>query len=169
MSNNIPAGFQIQFSSWENDGDNYKTQIVNGLGEEDVKFYLTIANRFTSRNDWHQKGFGNDGISYQDAVNVVKEALEKHPNISQNIRDKWWENDEVLVKEYDVDLSNEEEVVDLRGGWILDMITDEILGSPSESYWDWHNGHFMRVYDGCKIFYFSQDVKDETDRFKEFV
>lgn len=49
---NIPAGYQLHVESWENDGDNYKTQIMNGLTLADVNFLLDVGKPFTRRGRW---------------------------------------------------------------------------------------------------------------------
>ncbi len=42
----IPKGFQITVSSWENDADNYKKAVKNGLGLEELKFFYELASLF---------------------------------------------------------------------------------------------------------------------------
>ena len=39
----IPAGYQLSVVSWENDGDHYNTEVMNGLSEEEVKFLVEIC------------------------------------------------------------------------------------------------------------------------------
>lgn len=152
----IPVGYQLHISSWENDGDSRKTKIIEGLTEEDVKFYLDIAKNFTSRNNhWDKKDYptyGNGGIKNEDLARIVKEALIAHPNISQPVRDEWTPEPEAIE-------------VDDGADWYFEALTEFILGYPDyEGYWDQVN--FCRVFDSFKVFYIPAQAEEVTDKFK---
>lgn len=40
----IKAGYKIEVTSWENDGDNYLTKSKEGLTKEQTQFYIDICN-----------------------------------------------------------------------------------------------------------------------------
>ena len=40
----IPAGYRVEVTSWENDGDNYNTKSISGIKSESaVKFIVEIC------------------------------------------------------------------------------------------------------------------------------
>src|SRR3974390_400726 len=80
---NIPAGYQIHFRTWENDGDNYKTQIISGLTVEDAHFYVSLAKNF------ERNSHGNELVPTKDLVAMINTAFEKHPKISSSLREKF--------------------------------------------------------------------------------
>lgn len=53
----IPAGYRVTITSWENDGDNYNTKILEGLTVQQAKFYVDFAKLFT-KSGW-EGGIGN--------------------------------------------------------------------------------------------------------------
>lgn len=59
MATKIPAGYQIQITSWENDADHYNTVIKSGLTKDTAKFLLRFAELFKSANNHRDPGFGN--------------------------------------------------------------------------------------------------------------
>lgn len=136
----IPAGYQLQSTTWENDGDNYKTQILSGLRVEDVWFYLELAKPFS-----RQGKFGNENIEAADLIPIVQRALAKHPDISTVVRENWLPDPEVeSADEYFDDL--------------MDNLREDLLGGPDESY----DSNFCRVFEGFKVFYFPVDIKEVT-------
>lgn len=46
----IPAGYRVTISSWENDADNYKDVIIEGLSKERVEFVIKLCKLFRSKN-----------------------------------------------------------------------------------------------------------------------
>lgn len=60
----IPKGYQIHVTTWENDGDNYKTKIISGLTGAKVKMLYQLAKFFesgTNNNATGPDGRGNYG------------------------------------------------------------------------------------------------------------
>ena len=82
MGKNIPAGYQLHITTWENDGDNYKTKIISGLGEFDLKFYIDWINQFKGAR-------GNDYVEDEELSSILSEMLDKHPYMSETLRTKW--------------------------------------------------------------------------------
>ena len=58
----ILEGYQVEIISSENDGDNYRTAIMDGLSEKEAKLYVRFAEKFKSTNGCKSRGgagFGN--------------------------------------------------------------------------------------------------------------
>ena len=112
----IPAGYQLHINSWENDADARKTEILSGLIEADVRFYLDIASQFRSRNG-KPKGLGNGSVNLETLVKIFQTALKAHPKISES-----------LQKKYTVKIEGDDE--DEVGGERACELICELLGSP---------------------------------------
>ena len=83
-----PAGYQIRVETWENDGDDYETNIISGLTYDDVKFYKELVMCFTSCNNPRTGGgMGNEDQSKQTLSELLNEVLEDHPKISDALRE----------------------------------------------------------------------------------
>lgn len=146
---NIKPGYRISFLTWENDADHYKTQIIDGLSEEDVLFYQELASHFNSKHDYENPGYGNDeDVSDETLQELVKEILDNHPMISLDVRTRW------------------ENTFDERGD-IRDQLQTDILGSPVEYSWK-----FMRVVEEVKIYFvekpilIQEKIENVTHKFK---
>lgn len=82
--------YQLEFTTWENDGDDYATigKILTTV--EDVNFYRTLADKFISCHSYGKAGgFGNEEVSEETLQEVVQEHMEDHPNISEKIHQEW--------------------------------------------------------------------------------
>lgn len=146
MSEQIPAGYQLHITTWENDGDSYKTKILNGLKKEDVDFYLSIVKNFTSKNDHRRRGYGNGSINEKDLENIISNALATSPHLSKDIRDVW---DAIP------------ENPDYKSDWNYESLT-ELLGTP-EQYDDLY---FCRVFESFKVYYIPTHINEVTSEFK---
>lgn len=80
-SNDIPAGFQLQVTSWENDADCYNTVTYSGLTREDCAFLIDVAKLFQSRNRV-TGGFGNQSPDEFEVDAAIDKIIAKHPGIS---------------------------------------------------------------------------------------
>jgi hypothetical protein len=96
----IPAGYRVTIESWENDADNYKTKVVEGLNESSVKFIIDFVKLFYSKNNYHgPKGFGNiydpsekECKAFEEAYNnVVNSHIEK--DTEEKIRQYFWDDE----------------------------------------------------------------------------
>ena len=79
----IPAGYRVTITSWENDADNYKDTIHEGLTKERVEYILELCKMFKSGSNNGGKTFGNmnesDGAAqFAKAEQAVRAVLEKH-------------------------------------------------------------------------------------------
>ena len=155
----IPKGYQLQVSTWENDLDNYHTQILSGLTKENVLFYIELANKF-SRDDTKKNGYGNSYVGTKTLIDIVKELIDKHPNITKDLMDDWVEVYEDARKNL---FSEDEENFRYGAAWIHELLTDTILGYPSECYCDVPN--FCKVVDKIAVFYIPEDAQDVTNQF----
>ena len=76
----IKPGFLLRITSWENDGDNYKTVSLDGLTLELVRFYVEFCKLFRSVNS--SPGlFGNKEIDRDDQLQDVVHQLALKYNI----------------------------------------------------------------------------------------
>jgi hypothetical protein len=82
--NTIKAGIKLEITSWENDMDNLNTISVNGLTEDEAKFYIEFASLFKScdsRDD--KKNFGNTSDLTEEQgkilLSLVDDIVKKYP------------------------------------------------------------------------------------------
>lgn len=71
----VKPGFAMGVTTWENDGDNYKTEYIYGLTEQQMVALLCVFEMFGSKNNHQGPGFGN--ISSDDDFQrlEINEAL----------------------------------------------------------------------------------------------
>jgi len=138
IKGDIPAGYQIHITSWENDGDHYATQILSGLSEEDVCFYAELLPLFVSQS---RGGFSNrDNVLMESVIEAIEKVLANHPKISNKLRKQFIDSSPT---EHDV---------------IVETMR-ELLGY-SEYY-------TFRVFSDMKVFYYQTPVKEVTAQFKK--
>lgn len=132
MEESIPAGYQIQITSWENDADNYNTKILSGLTKEDAKFYIEFAKLF--KTPYHDEGgLAANASDYEDVkwpelIEAYKAVCDKYlPSNGAN-----W-GDERTIKN------------------AISTYACQLLGS-SEHYQ-------FRVYDGYVAYLFTTEIK----------
>ena len=96
----IPSGYRITIESWENDADNYKTKIMEGLQKPSVEFLVDFAKLFYSKNNWNgPKGHGNMYEPKAAALNNFREdyirVINKHitKDTEQNLLQYFWDED----------------------------------------------------------------------------
>lgn len=80
-ANDIPVGFQLHITSWENDADCYNTVIVSGLTREDCAFLIAVAKLFESGNR-RKGGFGNKSPDADEVDAAIDLVRADHPGIS---------------------------------------------------------------------------------------
>lgn len=125
----INKGYTISVTSWENDGDNYRTESQTFDSKEEVaKMYKICAELFISCNN-RKGGIGNTNEGDEEEANkTILEWLEKNPT--------FFDNQEDADKE----------------GLINDImeINYKLMGS-SEYY-------YSRVFESASIIYSPEDV-----------
>lgn len=151
----IPAGYQIHIRSWENDADHYKTTITSGLNNNEVRFFIEIANQFNSQNEWREgktPGFGNDTMNVIDMYQVLDSAFAKHgAGLTEHLQTKIRN----ILDEYNEE--DDEAFAESAYEWL----TTNILGFTVD-YIDYD--FFVRVVDDIKVFYIS-GAADVTSEF----
>ena len=110
--NDIPVGYQLHVTSWENDGDNFDTKILSGLTAEDVAVYVDLLSLLVSAS---AGGFANrNNIDIERVALAVREKLAAHPKLSDGIRKDFLECDMDSVRDPMGDLLGYSEYVDFR-------------------------------------------------------
>lgn len=140
----ISAGYRVTISSWENDADNYKDTIHEGLTKERVEYILELCKLFKSGSNNGGKTFGNMSESamsgrYERAQQAVRVVLEKHRAVLNHC-----ELANLEAEEDDTEVCE---------------IVNEFIGS-SEFY-------MFRVYDTAKVELIPHQItmEDVTDDF----
>lgn len=133
---NIKQGHQLHITSWENDGDNYKTKTVDGLTKDEVKYLISIAKLFYPENGRNSNGFGNSDIS-DKTYEKIWESYKRIP-VPEDVSDDWKFN-------------NIDEM--------MEVFADELIGI-------WNEGSVFRVYDSFKVYYIPNEITDVTQEFK---
>lgn len=148
----IPAGYQIHFSTWENDMDSFATEIWSGITQkEDVHFLVDLANRFQSKHTPKKRGVGNSSVSCEDLVELVTKCLDRHPLISSDMR-------ALFMTEVDPD---DEETTAER--W-YDLLCDRMLGYPENEHYA-SEENFCRVMDNIKVYWIPNPIEEVTESF----
>lgn len=145
----IPAGYRLSVTSWENDGDAYHIEIIEGLTKERVDYALELCNLFQSRS-YNTDCFGNmyqpnmkERLAAEDAIRAV---LEKH---------------RAVLTTYELEqLAIESDLINQYGGPEFNQIVGEFLSS-SEDY-------LYRAYHDAKVEFvpsaiIMEDVTGEFD------
>lgn len=162
MSEPIPAGYQLHVTSWENDADDYGTEIISGLTEVDVRFLLSIAKQFTSKHSLADSGLGlgNQGNSSLVLARLIEKALTDHPDISDDLRSVWIL--EGVPEDLDDEDLDEDEFGDL-GKDAAEMISTLLGSTTNDCYMSEPN--FCRVFSSFEVFWFETSVPDVTSKF----
>lgn len=107
----IPAGYELRFTSWENDGDHYQTKTLRGLGFAEAAFLVDLASRFG--DDWSEEPteFGNCEIGSERLRALVESVLLRHPDLPPERRALW------------------------SGDDLYSRLCEKILGYPAEYDW----------------------------------
>jgi hypothetical protein len=140
----IPAGYRVVVTSWENDADNYKTEMVEGLSRDDVSLLVDVIQLFYSKNN-PPKGrvcYGNlcepDDEIIEQCMSAIEAVLAQHPKSSTSPLSDYFKNAEGVM-EYLCDLGL----------------------SGSEFFW-------TRVLESFEVYYFPEAmyIQVVTDEFK---
>jgi hypothetical protein len=148
----IKAGYRLTVTTWENDGDNYNTEIKEGLEKAEVYFLTDILKLF-DRSSWNgPSDFGNMYEPSDDEIYRLAVAIRS-----------------VAVKH--------EEWVKANAEWLLDEIPEDEDGRPEymDGAYDFlydlgiGSGEFYtRVCESFKVEYTPNDIQlqDVTAEFK---
>lgn len=126
----IPKGYRITVTTWENDGDNYKTKSVEGYTLEEAKFLIDFSKLFASKNCHNGIGIGNiyDDMDADLACEQVAEVVAKHPvtTTSEKFVDYFSSEDGWHEFGYDLGLTGEEFYTRVLDGYKVEHIPEEI-------------------------------------------
>jgi hypothetical protein len=134
----IPPGYQLHITSWENDADNYKTEILSGLTKEDVQFYIHFLSHFEMN-----KPYENGDIDvYPDAEKIaITSAYEKcrptSPQLLEEVENslEYWKTSDDSCE------------------WV-----DDTIGI-------WCEGERYRVFDSCEVYLVHTPIPNVTGEF----
>ena len=137
----IPAGYRVTITSWENDADNYKTTIHEGLTKPRVEYMIELCKLFVSQNR-DKNAFGNmyDPSEHEvsKAVNAVRALMRKHQAVLTE--------DELQI--LDGTAGDED---DIRYN-VQEMVSE---------YLDTGEDYAFRVFDGAKVELIPHEIKME--------
>lgn len=140
--NTIPKGYQLHVTSWENDGDNYKTEVLSGIQDlNDVKFLVQVAQDLASRP------YGNSYVPDEKIDFIIRNNMELH-SISDGMRKKLSFGEDYTFEDR-VDMYYEGIIVDLLG-YPVDYDSMESGGSDI--------ARFCRMYESHKLYYIPEDI-----------
>jgi hypothetical protein len=98
--NTIPAGYRLTVHSWENDGDNGKTEVLSGLSREKTQYYVDLCKLLRV----YTKGKRDFGNLYDPSEskltafsNAVKLIVDNHPAAKQEFDEYTEESNGVNV------------------------------------------------------------------------
>lgn len=80
--------YEMKFTTWENDDDDYNTITHFLTTQKDVNFYKELANKFVSCNSRDQ-GMGNEDCNGEDIDYLIEDMFENHPDISPEMKNEW--------------------------------------------------------------------------------
>lgn len=156
LGTTIPQGYVIDVTTWENDGDNYKTKTLFGVEEHEILQFQYLLKKFKSRysSTKIERYCGNCLFSEQSLF--IYEYL-----VEGLFSDQLYPEFIKKVFRIEVDLGNkseedEERVFDLffvNGNKVLEGLIN-ILGNASE-YYDYD---FLRVVESVKYSYIEEEI-----------
>lgn len=135
----IKAGYRVTSVSWENDADNYRTIIKEGLKEEEAKLLGEVGTLMKTRKSGLENNYKPDKDDLDKGHKFYLPVFEKYSH---------------LFGEHDMSLYRQ----DCYG--IMEYIVDNITGYSTENY-------ALRVLESMKFEYFPEDVVIEnvTEKF----
>jgi len=156
LSSIRPSGYELQVTTWENDGDNSQTRTMGGLTKEDVQFYIELAKHFDHTASTDSLGLGNDDVTPDVLVPLIDGLLVKHTNISPKVR-AFWELD-----------PEDKEVAGITGDCLSDYRFDLYIDNLSYTILGRSRDGFCRVFDNFKVMFIPAEVviTDVTAEFK---
>lgn len=139
----IPKGYVLEIETWENDGDNYKTQTVFGVEEQEIQQYKYILELFHGSRCNNRNKCGNsewDVVKYLVIARI--ESGVKSGQLTYEFLDK------VLgIQDLEALLNDDEEE------YYLNEALTELLGVACE-----YDGDFMRVISYVKLYIIEEDI-----------
>ena len=107
----VPAGYRLTIVSWENDGDNYNTKVVEGLSRERCQYLVDLCKMLHfsigSRNDYNNLYEPSDE-EIEKLTDAMVDIVAKHPVSPKDLPDPMNREDVrdyVIEDLYDLGLS----------------------------------------------------------------
>jgi len=136
MPMNIKPGYLLKVTTWENDGDNYNTVDIDGLTEEQVRFYIHVCKKFSIDVD---ASFGNEDVEIETLHNGMIEHIAAYKGV---VPTKWkFENDD-----------------DVDNYFFCDLLGDIGISSTEYGFW--------RVFESADVFLVPTAIQNVTSQFK---
>ena len=141
----IPKGYVIEIETWENDGDNYKTQTIFGVEEQEIQQYKYILELFQGSHCNNRNKCGNS------EWDVVKDLVIAHieSGVKSGQLTPEFINKTLCIK-------NLENLVDDDNGQEFELMCSlqELLGDPVE-----YDSDFMRVVSWVKLYIIEEEIQ----------
>lgn len=146
----IKAGYRLEIGSWENDADNCRTEVLDGLTEEQVRELLKLFKLFSKSH--RQGGVGN---MYEPSDKELDKYCEKLLDVYSS-NPEFWNNYLSLSPEEVQGLAE-------NGALFAEIVSDGliwIVGLAGSEF-------FTRMLDSYKVVYTPVDItlEDVTSKF----
>ena len=141
----ISKGYVIEIETWENDGDNYKTQTIFGVEEQEIQQYKYILELFQGSHCNNRNKCGNS------EWNVVKDLVITH--IESGAKSGQL-TPEFISKTLCIE--NLENLVEGDNDQEFELLCSlqELLGEPVEC-----DSDFMRVVSWVKLYIIKEEIQ----------
>lgn len=136
MYQDIPPGLRLQVTTWENDGDNYNTESMDGLSKDEVRFIIHVCKLFKCGD------LGNEELHGEQFALKMQVHL---TNFDGEIPEDWLPEDE--------DIDEAEALSD----FYHDRLGDLGIHSTEYGYW--------RVFESAEVFEIPTTIKNVTKQF----
>lgn len=144
----IKAGYRLEVLSWENDGDNYNTKVLDGLSIRQVQFFTKLCKMLKSKNSrGDTANFGNMYAPSDEEVAAYIAAVRPLARAYVDV---------INCEGYtETDIEDDEDL----GDRLYDF-TSDLIGN-SEYY-------YHRVVESFSVQYVPEDIElqDVTNQFK---
>lgn len=156
LGSTIPKGYVIDVTTWENDGDNYKTKTLFSVEEHELQQFKYLLKKFKSRHSSTKAERYCGNTPFSDCSLLIYEYL-----VEGLFSDQLYPEFIKKVFDIEVDLGNKSEedesrVFDLffvKGDEVSKGLID-ILGHASE-YYDYD---FLRVVERVEFAYIEKEI-----------
>lgn len=137
MYQDIVPGYRVQVTTWENDGDNYNTEAMDGLDENEVRFVLHVCKLFGSS---FPNSLGNEDLHGEAFVLALQVHL---TNFDGTIPSDW------------VPAGDEEEYLE---DFYCDLLGNLGINGTEYGYW--------RVFEDAQVYLVPQPILNVTKKFQ---
>lgn len=156
LGSTIPKGYVIDVTTWENDGDNYKTKTLFGVEEHELQQFKYLLKKFKRRHSSTKAERYCGNTLFSDCSLLIYEYL-----VEGLFSDQLYPEFVKKVFDIEVDLGNKSEedesrVFDLfrENGYLVSEGLTDILGHASE-YYDYD---FLRVVERVEFAYIEEEI-----------